>query len=92
MKQTSTVIEHSKPDNIDARSVHLHHLPYHEVSNLIKNSRKEAGITQDQLARKIGTSKSYISKIESGNADIQLSTLFRIFETGFGRKLIFNLI
>ncbi|MCS2348677.1 helix-turn-helix transcriptional regulator [Bacteroides thetaiotaomicron] len=36
-------------------------------------------MTQEQLAAKIGTKKSYISRIENGHADIQLSTLFKIY-------------
>ena len=39
-----------------------------------------------QLAEKIGTKKSYISKIENGHADVQLSTLFRIF-SGLGKRV-----
>ena len=39
-----------------------------------------------QLAAKIGTKKSYISKIENGHADVQLSTLFRIF-SGLGKRI-----
>ncbi|MFA4864758.1 MAG: helix-turn-helix transcriptional regulator [Bacteroidales bacterium] len=35
----------------------------------------------------MGTKKSYISRIENGKIDIQLSTLFKIFEEGLGRKL-----
>jgi DNA-binding XRE family transcriptional regulator len=57
------------------------------ISELLKEARKEAHITQEQLANKIGTKKSYISRIENGKADIQLSTLFKIFETGLGRKI-----
>ena len=53
----------------------------------MKEARKEAHITQEQLADKIGTKKSYISRLENGKADIQLSTLFRLFETGLGRKI-----
>ena len=60
---------------------------YFVISEMLKEARKEAGITQEQLAGKIGTKKSYISKLENGNADIQLSTLFKIFETGLGRKI-----
>ncbi|MFZ4549923.1 MAG: helix-turn-helix domain-containing protein [Bacteroidales bacterium] len=44
-------------------------------------------MTQEQLADKIGTKKSYISRLENGKVDIQLSTLFKIFETGLGRKI-----
>ncbi|MEI6900271.1 MAG: helix-turn-helix transcriptional regulator [Bacteroidota bacterium] len=57
------------------------------ISELLKEARKEAHITQEQLADKIGTKKSYISRLENGKADIQLSTLFRIFETGLGKKI-----
>ncbi|MEI6435967.1 MAG: helix-turn-helix transcriptional regulator [Bacteroidota bacterium] len=57
------------------------------ISEMLKETRKEAQITKEQLADKIGTKKSYISRLENGKADIQLSTLFKIFETGLGRKI-----
>lgn len=57
------------------------------ISEMLKEARKDANITQQQLAEKIGTKKSYISRLENGKADIQLSTLFKIFETGLGRKV-----
>lgn len=57
------------------------------ISEMLKEARKEAKITQEELAEKIGTKKSYISRLENGKADIQLSTLFKIFETGLGRKV-----
>ena len=60
---------------------------YFVICEMVKEARKEAQITQEQLADKIGTKKSYISRLENGKADIQLSTLFRIFETGLGRKI-----
>ncbi len=36
------------------------------VSEMLKSARKEANMTQEQLAEKAGTKKSYISKIENG--------------------------
>jgi len=60
---------------------------YFVICEMLKEARKEAHITQEQLADKIGTKKSYISRLENGKADIQLSTLFKIFETGLGRKI-----
>lgn len=57
------------------------------ISEMLREARKEAHITQEQLAEKIGTKKSYISRLENGKADIQLSTLYKIFETGLGRKI-----
>lgn len=52
----------------------------------LKEERIRAGFTQEQLAEKIGTKKTYISRLENGKADIQLTTLFRIFE-GLGRRV-----
>ncbi len=62
------------------------------IGELIKEARKHAHLTQDDLADKIGTKKSYISRIENGKIDIQLSTLFKIFEEGLGRKLGITLL
>ena len=44
-------------------------------------------LTQEELAVKAGTKKSYISKIENAKGNIQLSTLIRIFEKGLNRKI-----
>jgi HTH-type transcriptional regulator / antitoxin HipB len=60
---------------------------FFELSEMIKSARLEAGMTQQQLADKIGTQKSYISKIENGNCDLRYSTLLRIFEDAFGKNL-----
>ncbi len=57
------------------------------VGEMIKDARKEAHLTQEDLARKSGTKKSYISRVENGKIDIQVSTLFKIFEEGLGRKI-----
>lgn len=60
---------------------------YFVISEMLKEARREANMTQQQLADKIGTKKSYISRIENGKCDIQLSTLYRIFEDGLGRRV-----
>ena len=57
------------------------------VSEMLKTARKEAKMTQEQLAEKAGTKKSYISKLENAKGNIQLSTLIRIFEQGLNRKI-----
>ena len=61
------------------------------IGELLKDARKQAKMTQDQLAFKTGTKKSYISRLENGKIDIQLSTLFRIFEEGLGKRIILTL-
>jgi DNA-binding XRE family transcriptional regulator len=57
------------------------------ISEMLKDARKEAKMTQEQLADKAGTKKSYISKLENGKGNIQLSTLIRIFEQGLNRRI-----
>ena len=59
--------------------------------NKLKEQRKKRGLTQEELAEKIGTKKTYISRIENGKADIQLGTLFRIFE-GLGKRVSLTIL
>lgn len=54
---------------------------------MIQELRKEQGLTQEQLAEKCGTTKTYISRIENNASDIRLSTLMRIIRAGFGGHL-----
>ena len=56
------------------------------LAQTLREERKRAGLTQEELAEKIGTKKTYISRLENGKSDIQLGTLFRIFE-GLGRRI-----
>lgn len=58
-----------------------------KIGQLIKQARKKAGLTQRELAQKSGTSKHYISRIENDKSDIELLTLKKIVEAGFGKKL-----
>lgn len=54
---------------------------------MLKEARKEAKLTQEELAERTGTKKSYISRIERGLSDIQLSTYHRLIRQGLGREL-----
>lgn len=54
---------------------------------MLKEARKEAQVTQEELAKKTGTKKSYISRIERGQSDIQISTYYKLIEIGLGRHL-----
>ena len=54
---------------------------------MIQELRKEQGLTQEQLAEKCGTTKTYISRIENNASDIRLSTLMRIVREGLGGQL-----
>lgn len=45
---------------------------------IIRDARKEEKVTQSELASRIGTTKSYISKIENGTMTPSVGTFYRI--------------
>jgi HTH-type transcriptional regulator/antitoxin HipB len=71
----------------EKRDVFEEKAQYFVISEVLKEARREANMTQEQLAVKVGTKKSYISRLENGKCDIQLSTLYRIFEFGLGKRI-----
>ena len=54
---------------------------------LLEEARTKLGMTQEELAEKCGTDKSYISRIENNSSDIRLSTLMKIIQQGLGGHL-----
>ncbi len=70
---------------------------YHEgyqafkFSVLLKEARKEAGLTQSDVAEKLHTQKSAISRIENHAEDVKLSTLER-FAAALGKQLQIKLV
>jgi len=79
-------LEHGKIGS-DSRNEYEERAQMFIVSEMLKEARKEAKLTQEQLAEKAGTKKSYISKIENAKGNIQLSTLIRIFEKGLNKRI-----
>lgn len=57
------------------------------IGEMLKATRQKVHMTQEELAEKTGTKKSYISRIECGKSDIQISTFFKLVETGLGKTL-----
>lgn len=53
---------------------------------LIKETRKEKHLTQQQLADQIGKERAYIAKIEQGKTDLQISNFTQIINA-LGLKL-----
>ena len=47
-------------------------------AELLKDERKRQNVTQKVLAEKIGKKREYISSLEMGQTDMQLSTFLRI--------------
>ena len=58
-----------------------------KIGALLLEKRLELGLTQQELADKVGTTKSYISKIENNLKEARISTVQKIVERGFGCKL-----
>jgi len=91
MKKITTFEEHldiqygkkgsEQRDKFEADSISF------RLGEMLKEERIKAKLTQEQLAEKIGTKKSYISRIEAGKSDIQISTFYRIIELGLSKRL-----
>jgi len=79
-------VEHGKIGT-ESRNKYEENTQMFIISEMLKDARKEAKMTQEQLAEKTGTKKSYISKLENAKGNIQLSTLIRIFEQGLNRRI-----
>jgi len=58
-----------------------------KIGALLHEARLEKGLTQEELAERSGTTKSYISKIENDVKEVRISTLQKIVEVGLGGKV-----
>jgi len=57
-----------------------------KIGVLLRQARESEGITQEEIARKLNTKKSAISRIENHSEDIRLSTL-RKYAEALGKKI-----
>lgn len=62
-----------------------------KIGVLLYEARREKGLTQEELAQKVGTTKSYISKIENDIKEARISTLQKIIELGLGGHLVLSI-
>lgn len=62
------------------------------LGEMLKEARKESNVTQEELAERTGTKKSYISRIERGQSDIQISTYYKLIEIGLGKHLSISIV
>ncbi|MCX6245943.1 MAG: helix-turn-helix transcriptional regulator [Bacteroidetes bacterium] len=58
-----------------------------KLGAMLLEARIEKGLTQEELAAKVGTTKSYISKIENNIKEVRFSTLKKIIELGLDGQL-----
>lgn len=57
-----------------------------KIGVILRHARESAGLTQEELARRLKTKKTAISRIENHAEDIKLSTLERV-AVALGKKL-----
>jgi HTH-type transcriptional regulator / antitoxin HipB len=57
-----------------------------KIGVLLRQAREAAGMTQEQVARQMGTRKSAISRMENHAEDVRLSTL-RAYAQAIGAHL-----
>lgn len=62
-----------------------------KLGAMIQEARHEQGMTQEELAEKCGTTKSYISKLENGVKEVRISTLQKIVHDGLDGELQLNI-
>jgi HTH-type transcriptional regulator/antitoxin HipB len=70
-----------------ARDIYEQEFEAFKLGVMLQELRKQQKMTQEQLAEKCGTTKTYISRIENDASDIRLSTLMRIIQEGLGYHL-----
>ena len=75
------------PVGTKARTAYEEGFEAFKLGVLLQDLRTKEGMTQEELASKCGTTKSYISRIENNASDIRLSTIMRIFREGFGKQI-----
>ncbi|WP_114985656.1 helix-turn-helix domain-containing protein [Cyclonatronum proteinivorum] len=79
-------IEKKKAESPDfARNFEEDYLNF-KIGVILRQAREEMGITQQEVAEKLNTSKSVISRMENHADDIRLSTL-RKYAKALGRKV-----
>jgi transcriptional regulator with XRE-family HTH domain len=62
----------------------------HELVSLLEGRRVVLGLTQTEVAARMGTSQSAVARLESGDADVRLSTLER-YAAAIGHELSWQL-
>lgn len=65
--------------------------PNYSIGEKVKLFRKQQNLSQEDLGKRIGSSKNYISKIENSKTDIELKTLQKIAEIGLNKKVYIGL-
>ncbi len=69
--------KYGEEGSVERESFHDKSIAWY-YGNILRQRRLEMKITQQELANRVGTARSYISRVENGESDIQISSFFRI--------------
>jgi ribosome-binding protein aMBF1 (putative translation factor) len=82
--------ERKKRDKVFAEGFEKRYEEF-KIGVILRQARESAGLTQEELARRLKTKKTAISRIENHAEDIKLSTLERV-ATALGKHLEINIV
>ena len=78
---------YTDPANREEVNEQLSHM---ELVMALHKARKDAGLTQEQVAQRMGTSQTYIAAIERGRKNVSYSTIAR-FARACGKRVAITL-
>ncbi len=90
MSDLSVYIENRKKKDSEFEKNYETGYEEFKVGLLLKELRKKEGMTQEELAIKLKTKKSVISRMENHTEDIRLSTISKVAEV-FGKKVLITI-
>lgn len=79
-------VEREWDADIELREAYRREVPFAEVAHAIVGLRVRHGLSQSEFALKVGRPQSYIARLESGKANVQVSTLLS-FARALGDEL-----
>ena len=86
MSDLQKYIEKRKAQDAEFASEFNSGYEHFKIGVMLKQTREKAGVTQEELAGKLHTRKTVISRIENHAEDVKLSTLEK-FAHAFGKHL-----
>ena len=61
------------------------------IGSLLRKARLSARLSQEQVAARSGTSRTYITKLENDRSDVEMMTLKKIVEAGLNKHLAISI-
>lgn len=86
-----TVHEEMMENDTDYRAAHMRNAPKYALIEAMQAARAEAGMSLEQIATQMGTTKSALSRTLTGNQTPSWNTVMR-FATALGKEPVVQFI